>query len=504
MLRAGFTAAALAVTMAAATPALAGKADDTLKAAFAKELETLDTYFAASREGVIMQEAVWDALVYRNPLTNEYEPNLATAWTWVDPVTLDLTLREGVRFHNGEPFDADDVVFTVNWVADPANGVESQRKVNWMKSAEKLGDHAVRIHLHAPFPAAMEYLSGPVAMYPDEYYGEVGPKGMGLQPVGTGPYKVTEVEPGKRFVLERYEGYHADSPKGVPGIGRVEIRVVPDVNTQMAELMSGGLDWTWQVPSDQAERLADVDGLTVVNAATMRIGMLILDAAGRSGETPLTDLRVRRALNHAIDRGGIVSQLVKGESAVVHSACYPSQFGCTEDVARYDYDPARAKALLAEAGYPDGFTIDFYAYRDRPVSEVILANLAAIGVKANLVQLTYPALRDKSGAGGTPVSFHTWGSYSVNDVSAITSHYFKFDTLDYARDEQVRDWLEEGDTSIDPQVRRDAYANALKRIADQAYWVPLHSYTSHYAFTEELVFRPTADEIPRFHTMSWR
>ena len=216
----------------------ADKADDTLNVAFTKELENVDSYFNSSREGVVLQRAVWDGLIYRDPKTNQYKGNLATEWTWIDDVTLELKLREDVKFHNGEPFTAADVVYTVDFVADEANGVKTQRNVNWMESAEKVDDYTVRLHLKAPFPAAIEYLSGPVSMYPDEYYAAAGPTGMGLKPVGTGPYKVVSVEPGKHFVLEKYEDYH-DSPKGAAAIGRIDIRTIPDVNTQLAELLSG-------------------------------------------------------------------------------------------------------------------------------------------------------------------------------------------------------------------------------------------------------------------------
>ena len=201
-----------------------------------------------------------------------------------------------MTFHNGEPFDADDVVYTVNFVAEEQNGVKTQRNVNWMKSAEKVDQYTVRINLKAPFPAAIEFLSGPVSMYPNEYYAEAGPSGMGLEPVGTGPYKVVSVDPGKHFVLEKYEGYH-DSPKGQPEVGTVDIRTIPDVNTQMAELFNGSLDLIWQVPSDLAEKLEQMGKFTVANESTMRIGYLTLDAAGRTGEdNPFTDVRVRRAV----------------------------------------------------------------------------------------------------------------------------------------------------------------------------------------------------------------
>jgi peptide/nickel transport system substrate-binding protein len=493
---------ALAVTMTCGE-AMADKASDTLKTAFTKELESVDSYFNSAREGVILQRTIWDGLIYLNQATGEYEGNLATSWEWVDDTTLEFELREGVTFHNGEEFDADDVVYTVNFVADPANGVVTQRNVNWMKEAIKVDKYTVRIITKGPFPAALEYLAGPVSIYPNEYYAKVGPEGMALKPVGTGPYQVESVEPGKHFVLKKFDGYH-DGPKGKAMIGTVDIRTIPDVNTQLAELFSGGLDFIWGVPSDQAEKLAATERFNVVNESTMRVGYLELDAAGRSGaDNPITKLAVRQAINHAIDRQAIVENLLKGKSKVVNAACFPSQFGCEQNVVTYEYDPEKAKALLAEAGYPDGFAVDLYAYRDRQYAEAMLAYLAEVGITANLKYLQYSALRDLRRNGETSMSFQSWGSYSVNDVSAITSEFFKHGTEDFARDDEVKAWLDTADASIDPAVRKENYSKALKKIADQAYWVPLFSYNSNYVFSKDLEYTPTSDEVVRFFHARW-
>ena len=498
------TIAAMALS-AVAAPAFADKASGTLYAGFTKELENIDSYFNSSREGVVMQRALWDGLIYRDPETNEYKGNLAESWTWVDDTTLEFKLRQGVTFHNGEPFNADDVVFTVNFVADEANGVKTQRNVNWMESAEKIDDYTVRIHLKKKFPAAIEFLSGPVSMYPNEYYAEAGPSGMGLKPIGTGPYKAVEVVPGQHFVLEAYEGYH-DSPKGKPSIAKVDIRTIPDVNTQIAELFSGSLDLIWQVPADQAQKLEQMGQFTVANESTMRVGYISMDAAARSSmdPNPFTDVRVRKAINHAIDRQAIVDNLLKGKSKVVNTPCFPSQFGCVQDVTVYDYDPAKAKALLAEAGYADGFETDIYAYRNRDYAEALVSFLGEVGIKANLKYMQYSAIRELNMKGEVPFNFSTWGSYSINDASAMVSQFFKLGSLDNARDEQVAADLDMADTSTDPDTRIEYYSKALKRITEEAYWVPLFSYNTNYVFKTDVDYTPTADEVLRFTTMKWK
>ncbi len=496
--------AALALSTALSGAAWADKASDTVKMAFPKELESADSYFNTAREGLLLTHSVWDGLLYRDAETGEYKGNLATDWTWIDDVTLELKLREGVTFHNGEPFTADDVVYTVNFVTNPENGVKNQKNVSWMDHAEKIDDYTVRIILDAPFPPAEEFLAGPVPMFPNEYYEEVGPAGMGVAPVGTGPFKVTELEPGKHFVLEAYDGYH-DGPKAKAKVAKVDIKTIPDFNTQIAELFNGNLDFLWNVPADQAEKLAAQGKYDVANAPAMRIGYLTMDASGRvDAEGPMTKKAVRQAIYHAIDRQAIVDALVKGSSVVIDSPCSPVQFACTQDLPTYEYNPEKAKELLAEAGYPDGFEIDFYAYRNRPYAEAMMGFLNEVGIKTNFNYLKYAALREKRSKAEVAISFQTWGSYSLADASAIVGEFFTGNSLDDTRDPEVMDWIKTADSTIDKEQRKALYAKALNKIVDEAYWVPLFTYNVNYVMSPEMAFEPTPDEIVRFFEFDWK
>ena len=494
----------LTMMVAAVSPVIAASNKNTINFAWQKELETLDRYYNTAREGMIVSRHLYDDLIYRNPATWEYEPLLATSWEWIDNVTLALQLRQGVTFHNGEAFDADDVVYTLNFVSDPENKALVQRNVNWIKSVEKTGPYNVRIHLHKPFPAALEYLAGNLPIYPNEYYAQTGPEEFGRKPVGCGPYRVSEVVPGKRIVFERFENYYAGSPKGKPAVKRLVQRTIPEITTMVAELITGGLDWIYMIPTDQADKLERMPNLTVIKAETMRIGFLQMDATGRTGDTPFKDQRVRQAVSYAVDREAISRNLMGGQSRVVHAACYPSQFGCTDTVKKYPYDPDKARQLLAEAGYADGFEVDFYGYRERPIGEAIVGYFREVGIKANMKWLKYSALRDKTKANQVALVMNTWGSYGVNDISNITGQHFRLEYNDLAQDKQVRDWLNDGDTSIDNAHRQAVYTKALEHIAEQAYWLPLFTWVANYAFDENLDFTPYPDAVPRFFLAHWK
>jgi peptide/nickel transport system substrate-binding protein len=496
---------AAAAILAFAPAANAGKRDNSLRFAYNQVPENIDPYFNNVRIGVIVAQHVWDTLIYRDPKTNEYKGQLATAWRWLDDKTLELDLRQGVKFHNGEAFDADDVVYTLNFVSNPANKSTTQQNVNWIARAEKVEKFKVRIHLKTTFPAAIEYLAGPIAIHPDEYYAKVGPQGMNEKPVGTGPYRVLEHAQGRILRMERNPDYFKDSPKPQPAIGRIDIRFIPDPQTQVAETLSGGLDFIMNVPPDQAAQMKSVPTLTVESGETMRIVFLQMASTDKSPAPQFRDVRVRRAIQHAIDRAAIVKNLVGEGARVLNSVCFPSQFGCTDEgVPRYAYDPAKAKALLAEAGYPNGFEVDLYSYRERDQAEAMIGYLRAVGIRANLRFLQYAAFREQMRANTAAFAHQTWGSFSVNDVSASMPVYFKLEADDVTRDTEVAALLDKGDGSVDPQARKDAYQKSLALIAERAYAVPMYSLTTFYAYTKDLSFTPYPDELPRFWEARWK
>jgi peptide/nickel transport system substrate-binding protein len=497
-------ALAAAILAGLATPAAAGKRDNTLKIAADQVPENIDPYFNNVRIGVIINHHVWDQLIYRDPKTNEYKGLLSTSWKWIDDKTLEFQLRQGVKFHNGEDFDADDVAYTINFISNPDNKIASQSTANWIAKAEKVSQYTVRILLKAPYPAALEYLAGPIPIFPNEYYAKVGPKGMNEKPVGTGPFKVTEHQPGRLVRFERNKEYFKDSPRPQPTIDKMELRLIPDRNTQAAELMAGGLDWIYNVPPDQAEQLKTLPTLDVSAGETMRIAFLHLNITDRTPAPQLKDAKVRQAISYAIDRDTMLKTVVGG-GRIIHVMCFPTQFGCDDSAApKYKYDPAKAKALLAEAGFPNGFDIDFYAYRDRQQTEAMIGYLRAVGIRANLRFGQYVAARDQMRESKIAFIHSTWGSNSVNDVSAMTPIFFKFVEDDLVRDAQVRDLLQKGDSNVDPAVRKDAYKQALTRIAEQAFAIPLYSLPVYYAYSKDLAFTTYPDEIPRFWEARWK
>ncbi|WP_279024396.1 ABC transporter substrate-binding protein [Gibbsiella quercinecans] len=498
--------ALFALVIGYAASSYAGKANDTLVYASDNEVENVSPYHNNLREGVIIAHLVWDTLIFRDPKTGEYKPELATDWKWESPVTLLIHLRKGVKFHNGDDFTADDVVYTFNHIAGDDTGSVMPQSVNWIQTTEKVDDYTVKLHLHKPFPAALEYLSGPTPIYPANYFQRVKLAGFSKAPIGTGPYKITQVTPGQGINMEKNPDYFAQSPVGQPKIGKLQFVVIRDPETRLAQLMTGQVDWIWRVPADQLTMLETMPNVTVKSGETMRIGFLALNpqAKGPGGE-PFKDVRVRQAVNYAINREGMVKNLVRGGSQPVYSACFHTQTACdTSKVVKYQYDPEKAKKLLAEAGYPNGFDTDIWAYRERDYAEAIIGDLRKVGIRARLHYVQYSVLAADLISGKAPMAIRTWGSFSINDASAFTSPYFGGKGDDIWKDQQVTSTLAKADETIDAQQRSALYADALGGISSQAYLAPLFSYSTNYAFTSDLNFDDWPDELPRFAMASWK
>ncbi|MDB5928286.1 MAG: peptide transporter periplasmic peptide-binding protein [Betaproteobacteria bacterium] len=484
----------------------AGKKNDTVIWLTEFETPTYDFYAQVQREGVILSKHIWDTLVDVDPVSGEIKPHLATSVAFINPTTIEVKLRQGVKFHNGDPLTADDVVYTITWQNDPANtNVVARSRTSWIRQAEKVDPYTVRLHLHEPFAPAFAYLVAEVPIYPAAYTKANGSEGMSRAPVGTGPYKVTEVTRGKQIVLERNKDYFGGL-KGQPRIGKIVMRVVPEYNTQIAELLSGNADFIWRIPKDQAERMKSRRGIKIMVGDTMRIGYMSFDITGRPGAQaePLRKVEVRQAITHAINRKAIVDQMLGG-GTVLDLSCYPSQIGCaSKGAARYDYNPAKAKALLAKAGYPGGFEIDLYGNRDRQLAEAMMGDLAKVGIKVRLQMLQSAPLRDKVRKGEVPLSFRTWGSGSLNDAAGSTGYFFGKGPDNTTQDARVTELIRKADTEIDLPKRLALYDQAHKLIAQNAYWVPLWSYVYFYAMTDDLQFQPTPDEIPHLYRASWK
>jgi len=377
----------------------------------------------------------------------------------------------------------------------------------WMAKVEKTGDYSVSIKMKKPTPAALEYLTMVCPIHPKAYREKVGPEGFAKAPIGAGPYKIVKNDQGKEVVYEKFADYWKGSPK-TGSIKNLHVRFVPDLATEVTELLAQRTDWIWNINPDQRENINKVPYLQAVRQESMRVGYLSIDAAGRTGAgNPLTKLKVRQAIWHAVNRQEFADKLVGGGSRVPPAPCFPSQFGCDANAAvKYDFDPKKAKELLAEAGYPNGFDIEFVTYVQPTSWPAAVQNyLAAVGIRAKINQLQVAPAIDKAHKGEAPLYMGSWGSYSINDVSAIMPVMFGEGALDnYSKDPELEKLIAEGGNTSDKAVRAKAYSAAIKIATEKAYWLPINTYVNTYAFSKALEFKTYADELPRFYLAKWK
>ena len=494
--------AALVAASFGAMPAWAQKSADTLRIAWRDAIPNVDFYYNSQRTGLIVAHQAWDTLVYRDPETFALKPQLAMSWKNVDDTTIEFELRPGVKFQDGSPFTADDVVYTVNLVlTDKQLAVPSN--YTWIAGAEKIDDLHVRIKLKRVFPAALEYLAMVLPIYPQAYRERVGAD-FSQHPIGTGPYKITKVDGVTEIDLVRNDDYY-EGPKGKPAIKNLVIKEVADATGELTQLLSGQADWVWNVSSDQLPKLAAMPTIQTATSESMRVAYMSVDSAGRSGKSPLEDTKVRQAILYALDRQTMAKQFMPPGSRVLDTPCFPTQFGCDAAVAvKYEYDPAKARALLEQAGYKDGFDTELVGYLLPPWMQAIQGYLSAVGIRAKVTQLQVGAVIQRSIEGKDPLEGGSWGSYSINDSSAFMPYFFDGGGHDYTRNADITKLVVDGGATTDLDARRAAYSSAIRIITEQADFVPLFTYVSTYAFNKQLSFKPFRDELPRFYLSSWK
>jgi len=352
----------------------------------------------------------------------------------------------------------------------------------------------------------MEYLSMVTPIWPKAYREKVGPEAFSKAPIGTGPYKITKVDGTTQIDMERFDGYYADSPKGRPAIKYIKIHEVPDATTEITELLGGKADWIWGYNADQYENIARVPTLQALRFGIMRVNFMTIDAAGRSGaDNPLTKLKVRQAVIMAIDRATMAKQLIQGDSQVIDTPCFPTQVGCDVSAAvKYPYDPVRAKQLLVEAGYPNGFDTELVTYNTPQINASMQNYLKAIGINLRIQQLQIGAAIQKAEKGEAALYCGSWGSNSVNDSSAFMPYFLGGGLNDYARDAEVQNLLQKAGASVDPEIRRNAFSEAIRLTTERAEFVPLFSQVRYVAHSKQLTFQGFADDLPRFYLSTWK
>lgn len=314
-------------------------------------LMTLDPADYRDRETETVVRNIFDGLVTRT-VDGDVVPEIAESWTQPEPTVWEFKIRPGVKFHNGDPMTVDDVVFTFQRIMSETgvNGKQSPRLglLGPTTAVEKADDSTVRFTLKEPSPVFLQLLVH-TQIVPQKYLTEVGDAVFAQKPIGTGPFKAVSVKLDSEVVLEKFADYYGGSPD-LPPVGpaqldKVVFRMLPEPSTRVAALKAGEAQIIEDLPPDMEADIASDANLTVEKASGTRSYMIELNVKS------LDDVRVRQALNYAVDWDAILEAIYHGRAHRLATSFLPSGFGYDPDLKPYPYDPEKAKALLTEAGY---------------------------------------------------------------------------------------------------------------------------------------------------------
>ena len=442
---------------------------------------TLDPKFLKGRETQNALRLIYDSLYHRGD-DMQIVPWLATSYENPDELTWRFHLREGVKFHNGNDFNADDVRFSIERLLEE-DSVWSERNI--IDRVEVQDDYTIDIITQKPYAAFMTRIVL-LHMTDEEYVTEVGVEGMAAQPMGTGPYKFVEWVKDEQLVFEANPGYWGGSPR----IQTVIFRPIPETATRIAALEAGDVDIMTDVPPDYVAQAPE--GVQVVSIPGTRAFFIGMNVTME----PFDDVRVRQALNYAVDVDSIIESIFNGLARKLDNPLLPEAFGYVATPV-YSYDPDRAKALLAEAGYPDGFEMELDASPPvKELAEALAGQLSAVGITVKVNVMESAAMYAKYEPGFSQAYLSSWGN-SESDADGILSKQFyskRYGCNTLAAEgetgygdaslgcfytgygnAQVDEAIEAGARTVDPGKRKAYYYTALTTIVQETPWVLLHN-----------------------------
>lgn len=493
------------------TPALADK--NHINVAIEDALKTMDFYQTTSRVALYSAYMIWDPLVERDPKTGEIRPHLATSWKALDDNTWEFKLRPGVRFHNGNPFTAESIRYTIeDRILNPAQKSPVQSKWKWLKEVQVIDDLTFRFITTDPYPLVLQQLNTLFPYDPvwtKEMVSKHGDAYLNDHAIGTGPFKLVKFTHGISTKMVRNDDYWK---KGVPIFPKMTIRYIPEPSTRLAEVISGGVDCA-QINPDQIPSIKKSKTTKLVETPILRIYFWQFDSIGRAAKTPeaLKDPRVRRAIWHAIDRKAIIDNVLGGHADLIDIPLNPMHFAADTTIEGYAYDPDKAKALLKEAGYEGGgFTLTLWTVATvyKQVNEAAAGYLKKVGIDAPIRDYSgrYGELSKLCISGKTDGAYTmSWGSYNIFDPDSIWSYFFMSPEgpFNYTNDDQLNQWMHEARATVDQAKRKELYRKCQQRINEQAYWIPFYVQHEIQAANKNFHYDLGVDQIPRWQYGKW-
>jgi peptide/nickel transport system substrate-binding protein len=419
-------------------------------------------------------------------------PVLAESWTAEDKNTWVFKLKQGVKFNDGSDFTSADVVHSYTRMVKDQDSKQGST-LSGVDSMDAPDPYTVKLHTKQPDGPFVFRLTQR-SIFSKAAYDKLGAEEADKKSVGTGPYKLKEWVAGQRFVVEKNPSYSLDIQK--PTVDEVVFRNIPEAEAAITALLNGEVDQISNVPSESASRLTGK-----VRAASARDITILFLGMNSALVKQFADKRVRQAVNYAIDREAIVQGVLKGDGYPLDAPIGPDQYGYSQDIQpKYTHDPAKAKQLLADAGYPNGFNVDLQVFLDqypkiKDIGQVLAQQLADVGIKANL--LTPDQTSGVNAIEAGKAGFYTNGRGSVVDPSEYLLQYFRTGVtkrLAYSNPE-VDKALDAQAAEFDASKRLPLLTKAMSMLMEEAPMAWLFQYKGIAGVSNRFDYTPNPDEF---------
>ena len=486
--------AALAVMLGsgAALSAQAGSEKDPLVVIQSAEPTGLDPVTNRSVPAYNVTLNIFDSLLRKNP-DGQNVPALAESYVRESDTSWLFHLRAGVQFQNGEALTADAVKYTVDKIFDPASKSTRANDLGWVSKVEVVDKLTVRITAKQPFPLSDHYFTE-LQIVPPEYREKVGAQKFNEEPIGTGPYQFVRWDRGNRIVLKRNDHYWRDQAPAQ----FVEFQFVSSAASRVATLLGGRADLIVDPPLSAKDQIAANPKTSFASETGTRVLFVGLDTVQ---DSPLKDVRVRQALNYAIDKKAIINRLIGSSGEETVALLTARDFGFNADLKPYAYDPQKARKLLADAGFASGFSIKIDAtsgryINDSAVVQAIAGYLGEVGVKVEINTLEFGAFNTALfGKKTSPMYFVGWGN-PVFDASYVLNFVTRTGSLlRTIEDPAIDKLLKDANETVDQAARKGLYAKATALINEAAPVIFLYKQPVLYGLSRRLDWKPRSDEF---------
>lgn len=469
--------AAACLCMAVSMTSFAADKSDIVVAVDA-DVDTLHpTDFSTTVElGVLNQ--IYDTLLYYSPDgTKDPEPRIAESYEISDD-GLDYTfhLRDDVTFHDGTPVTADDVVFSIElYKASEYQGSQ----ISMLSSVEATDEHTVVCHLDAPYSPFLQGICSP--MIASKAYYESSEDDFVNNPIGSGPYKFVSRAKGSNIKLEANEDYY----RGAPEIKEVTFEVIPDSSTKAIALQTGEVNFA-EIDSATKPQLEANPAITIAEIPTSSFSYIAMNTE----KEPFNDVKVRQAINYAIDRDNLVAVCYDGEAEVNSNICAKERFGYSDDQFQYTYDPEKAKELLAEAGIETPYDLGeiLVAEKYSNLATVIQNDLKAVGLDVTISVKefnSYISDLQNGSYGITALNMTLEGDTQTLEM-AFTSDYIGIANNARYSDEEMDKLFEQARTETDNDKRAEIFNEIFTKVQDEAIYAVMCNPMTLYAYNSDL------------------